>query len=108
MNGDASITGKSKKILSSGKLNLAAPCSSIIGSGFVTVPLYAVALDRTLSRIPQLVVSAETTLAHSGALESTVIEPLETGAIFEKKPGSRLFLIALIDNSLAYAKIARV
>ena len=108
MNGDASTTGKSKNRLSSGNLYLAASCSVIRGSGSVIVPLYKVPLDKTLSKIPQLVVSADTTLAHSGALESIVIELLETGAIFEKKPGSKSFLIALMQSSLAYAKIARV
>ena len=74
----------------------------------MTLPLYKVALDNTLSKIPQFVVNADTTLAHSGADESTVIDPFEVGAICEKKPDSRSFLIALIDNSFAYAKIARV
>ena len=73
------------------------------GSGTVVVPLYAVPLDNTLSNIPQLVVNADTTLAHSGFAESTVIEPLDIGAINEKKPASRSFLIALIHNSFAYA-----
>ena len=77
------------------------------GSGFVTVPVYALPLDNTLSRIPQFVTNADTTLAHSGADGSTVIEPLETGVICEKKPDSKSFLIALIHNSLAYAYTAR-
>ena len=87
---------------------LAESCSVIRGSGSVIVPLYKVPLDKTLSKIPQLVVSADITLAHSGALESTVIELLETGAIGVKNPASKSFLIALIQSSLAYAKIARV
>ena len=78
-----------------------ASCSTIRGSGFVTVPLYRDALERTLSNIPQFVVNADTTLAHSGADGSTVIEPLETGVICEKKPGSKSFLIALMQSSLA-------
>ena len=82
---------------------MAPSCSEIKGSGFVTVPLYRDALERTLSNIPQFVVNADTTLAHSGADESTVIEPLEIGVICEKKPASRSFLIALIHNSFAYA-----
>ena len=53
------------------------------GSGFVTVPLYALPLDNTLSRIPQFVVNADTTLAHSGADASTVIDPFPTGGICE-------------------------
>ena len=53
------------------------------GSGFVTVPLHALPLDNTLSRIPQFVTNADTTLAHSGADESIVMEPLPLGNICE-------------------------
>ena len=53
------------------------------GSGFVTVPLYALPLDNTLSKIPQFVTKADTTLAHSGADESTVIEPFDCIGICE-------------------------
>ena len=65
-------------------------------------------LDNTLSRIPQFVTNADTTLAHSGADESTVIEPFDLGTICENCPFSKLFLIASIDNSFAAANIARV
>ena len=81
MYGDASITGRSRLLESSGKEYSPLSCSVITGSGAVTVPLYAVPLARTLSKIPQLVTRADTTFAHSGALLSTVIEPFPTGAI---------------------------